>query len=42
MTKTEYQFKPADHWNYVSEMVYIVLKNFYSDDRLRVVVTELA
>lgn len=38
--KTEYQFKPADHWNYVSEMVYNVLKNFYSIAMLQVIVTK--
>lgn len=32
----EYRFKPAEHWNYISKEVYNVLKNFYSEDRLRV------
>jgi len=38
--KTEYQFNPAGHWNYIPESVYNVLKEFYSDDMLRIVVTE--
>lgn len=32
----EYRFKPAEDWNYISKEVYSVLKNFYSEDRLRV------
>lgn len=36
-TIVEYKFKPAEHWNYISEEVYDVLKNFYSEDRIKVV-----
>lgn len=35
-TVVEYRFKPVDHWNYISEEVYNVLKNFYSKDRIKV------
>lgn len=35
--KTVYKFKPAFHWNYITEDVYKVLKDFYEEDMLKVV-----
>lgn len=32
--KTVYKFKPARHWNYITEDVYRVLYKFYTEDRL--------
>ena len=36
-SKSVFQFRPSDHWNYVPESVYKVLTKFYDSDRLRVV-----
>ena len=34
--KTEYLFKPNNHWNYIPENIYQELKKSYGEDMLKV------
>ena len=34
-TKTVYKFKPASHWNYITEQRYDILVRFYGEDMLK-------
>lgn len=34
--KTVYKFKPALHWNYITEQQYNILVKSYGEDMLRV------
>ena len=34
--KTVYKFKPASHWNYITNEVYEVLRKFYSDEMFKI------
>ncbi len=33
--KTVYKFKPASHWNYITEQQYDILVKFYGEDMLK-------
>ena len=38
--KQVWQYRPSEHWNFVTESVYKVLTKFYSYDRLRFIEIE--
>lgn len=38
--KTVYKFKPASHWNYITQLQYEVLLKFYADDAMLMITQE--